>query len=53
MSGSSVVLMLDGEVQTFITYVVDTPWDNFTIERGMVSSSTPRRGVCGKVKDKT
>ncbi len=33
--GSSVVLMFDGQTQTFLTHVVNTPWDNFAIERGM------------------
>ena len=35
ISGTSVVTMFDGEVQSFRTHIVDVPHDNFTITRGM------------------
>ncbi len=35
ISGTSVVIMFNSITQTFLTHVVDTPHDNFNIERGM------------------
>ena len=35
ITGSSVVIMFDSETQMFVTHVINTPHDNFNIERGM------------------
>jgi len=35
ITGTTVVTMFDAETQTFTSHVVNTPHDNFTIERGM------------------
>ena len=35
ISGCSTVIMSDAGTQTFLTHVVNTPWNNFTITQGM------------------
>jgi hypothetical protein len=34
ISGTSVSIMFDLRIQTFLTHVVDEPHDNFLVERG-------------------